>query len=236
MEHQDKGKFYGIGTKPTQDIPPELLTGETKDQKDKRLWEESKARRAKAFVGKKEELEKQYSAFLNDNSNLKAVEAQGISWGSPGLIVEVFVADYTTNTGLLIEDDLYKKFTPFAKILSASKWNTGPKAEWKAGDVIHIGDAYMAVQVNPMWSAWQEGQKSNQKLMGVEPTQYIRKLYSWIVGGKLYTPHKADFLLDNDMAILSESTIKKFNGPYCFLIDEYELVNINLKIEGNPWA
>lgn len=229
MEHEDKLRYFQPS--PKADVPPAIITGKTRQEDEAEKLALMERKQAEAFEGNKKLLNEKYAAFLADTSSAEKLEKHGIEWGAPGFIVEVFVAEYPSK--VLVGDDISRKFTPYAKILSASPFNEGPKKNWKAGDITHIGDSYMSVQVNPIWEAWHEGQKSNARLMGKEPTQYIRKIYGWIIGGKLYAMDKAKYILTKELTILSEANIKTFQGPWTFLIDDYDIGT--LKVSGNPW-
>ncbi len=235
MEHTDKFKtFYNTKL----DIPPDLTPLTERAEKEKKQLEEMDKRQEEAYQLKIVELKAQYEAWLKDDTVTKQVEAHGLDWGEPGFIIEIFTADFSTQTKLLIDDDLFRKFTPFAKIISASPYNNAPeyhgKKDWKVGDIIHMGDDMASVQVNPNWSAWVEGQKASAKLMGREPMKYIKKVYTYVFGGKLYNPNKSRQVLSNKHAIISEDSVRTFQGPWVFLVSPYELGN--LRIAGNPWA
>ena len=202
-----------------------------KEAEKLRLIEEKKKENYAAF---KQTIEKQYADFLADDSSLKQVQAHGVSFGGPGFIIELFVADFSKNSSLLIMDDIHKKVTPYAKILAVSEYNQGPKADWKVGDVVNIGDGYMNVQLNPMYAAWMDAKAANQRASTKPPPQYIKKIYSWILNGHVYAVDKAKYLMDSNSVVITEDTIRSFPGPYVFLVDDYNIGN--LKITGNPWA
>lgn len=238
MEHIDKGKIWVGNSRSKDDIPPDLSPITERAQKEKEQLAVMEKRQEEVYAAKRLEMQVQYETWLKDDTTLKQIEAHGIDWGEPGFIIEIFTADFSTQTKLLIDDDLYRKFTPFARILSASPYNNSPefhgKKDWKVGDIIHLGDDMASVQVNPNWSTWVEGQKASAKLMGREPMKYIKKIYSLVFGGKLYNPDKSRQVLSNKHAIISEDSVRTYQGPWIFILDPYNVGSI--KITGNPWA
>lgn len=237
MEHQDKNRIFIPGDKSS--VPPDLSPLKEKDRIDQEKMIEAEKKQEEAFHLKRLELLKQYDAFVADTSVIEQIEKHGIDWGVPGFIIHCFVADFSASSKILLDDDLFRKFTPYAKIISASPLNKNTeesnKGDWKPGDIVHISDGLSNVQINPNWEAYQRASLSGGgKLQGKEPPKYIRKIYSWLVNGKLYVPDKARYILTNKYALLNEDSLRQYPGPYVFEVDQYEAGT--KRISGNPWA
>ncbi len=242
MEHTDKGRSGWTPATASNDVPPAIIGAPTREQAEaekKRREAEQQAllaeRQEEAFKSQKAELLRMWDEFIVDRSQVEALATHDIDWADKGFMLEFFVADYTPLSKLLIEDDILRKFSPFAKIVAVSPHNDGRKHNWQIGDIVHMGDAYMNVQVNPMWSAWIEGQKSNQRLMGKEPNKYIRLIYKLLVDGKAYASDKARYMLTNKYTMLDENSIRDFKGPYVFEFSGYDYESLTKRIKGNPW-
>lgn len=231
--HEDKGRVF----MPTSPVPQGtiLLTPEqafaaevSRDKKAKKSAEDGYVELQKMFSDK-------YEEFLKDTSISEKVDKHGIEWVGGGFIVHLFVADFSSESKLILDAGLYQKFTPYAKIISMSPYNTTDAAKrLEVGDVIHLGDYIATAVTNPAWNQYMgQGQSTNQKQVGKPPLQYIRAVYSFITGGKLYYPDKSKFLLSNDLVLLADTDLSKFPGPFVFELDEFSVGT--KKVKNNPF-
>lgn len=256
-EHQDKGRSgWTASTDTGTGVPPAIIGAEKRDakteaqlreaEKKKKLAEEAeklRKRKEEKLIEQRAELNTQWEAFLADTSQIEALALHGIDWATRGFMLQVFIADFAPKSGLLIEDDVLKKVSPYAKIVARSPYNGTTdsledkrKAEWQIGDIVHIGDIYMNYQMNPNWAMWQEANKTNQRFLTPEPPQHIRKIYGWILDGRLYVADKAKYMLNSDFCLMDEKTLSTFPGPYVFEAIDYNYDALTKRITGNPWA
>lgn len=236
-EHQDKLRVFM--PMDTTSVPPELTRTERelkeaqKAEKLKQDLIEAEKREEATLQDKVDELRRQWELFKADSTNLDKVTAHGIEWGIPGFIIEVFVADFANKSGLILDADLYKKTTPYGKILSASPLNESPKNEWKAGDIVYLGDGMANLLVNSDHVAWTEGKKSNARFVGPEPPAYIKKVYATVSDGRLYYPDKSRYVLTDKYTVLTQNNMKEYPGPWCVVFDQF---SVPMRVTGNPFA
>lgn len=231
-QHRDKGHFGWSGgeiPKPTGIIKPswEKTAQEIEEEKRAKLEAE-----ALSFAERKQKLLTKYEQFLEDTTNFDLVNKHPIQWMGMGFIVEIFVADFSDESKLLGLDDVYTKFTPYARVLSASEHNEGPKASIKPGDIVFLGDFIANVRPNKRWEEWAEAGNSNGKLTSEPPIKYIRHVHTWISESKLYFPDKAAYVLSKELTNIDENYLKVFKGPWIFILDP---MSIKWPINYNPF-
>lgn len=174
-----------------------------------------------------------YDRFVADKTNERLVAQHGIDWAEPGFVIELYVLDLKENAKALpLDDDMFIKPTPYAKILSVSPHND-PKRAWNVGDIVFMGDLVANFKLSPKWEHWSFGGKSNAKNDDPEPPKYWKYIYQWIESGKLYYPDKAKYILTPELALLTQENMNTFRGPYVFAIEPYEA---KWRETGNPWA
>lgn len=180
----------------------------------------------------REHLQEQYQKFLDDDKNLKLVEAQGLTWLEPGFILELFVADFNHLSGLKHTDGIYTRYTAVGRVCSVSPENEGPYARIKAGDIVFVGDEMSHIVKNEAWDEWSKTQTKGQQWQMPEPLKYVRKVFDWISRGRLFYPDRGHVLITTNALSMSAEDINKFVGPYVFKVD---IMDVKFKIE-NPWA
>jgi hypothetical protein len=118
------------------------------------------------------------------------------------------------------------------KVLSASPHNPEAK-RFAPGTILHISDSLAHVAENPEWKDWNAAKAANQRFVTKEPTRYIKKVYAWMIEGKMFYPEKARVVLDNKYMMMSSESVQTFPGPFIFTMDLYEIGRFAVK--GNPW-
>lgn len=233
MEHQDKNKVYS----PITPVPPGtiLLTPDQAFAAEMNRDKKAKIKAVESYGEQVQVLSQKFEDFKKDTTISEQVDKHGIEWFGAGFIVHLFVADFSAESKLILDAGLQQKFTPYAKIISASPYNTTDTAKRvKEGDIIHLGDFLATAATNPAWIQFNgQGASTNQKQVGKPPLQYIRAVYTLITGGKLYYPDKAKFLLSNEFVLLADTDLSKFPGPFVFELDEYSIGT--KKINKNPY-
>lgn len=175
-----------------------------------------------------------WEEWLKDETHLKAVESLGIEWLGPGFIIEIFAPDFSDMKSKLVSSDgFYFRVSPYARVLSASPENEGPRGKLKPGDIIYLGDAAANVKKNPEWERWAMAGKSSGKLENKEPIQWIRSVHSWVQQGRLFFTDKAAYLGNNDLVQMDEQRMKIFQGPYVFEVEPNAVRPIRIT---NPWG
>lgn len=233
-EHIDKGKII---------IPGDLVSDadrahirevtEAQRVKEAAQLNEAEQKREIKYNRDREELIRQYDEFVKNTTNLDKVQAMGFEWFNPGHIVEMFVADFSPLMKLEVSKALTQKATPYGKILSSSPLNDQAQ-RFEPGTIIHVSDAMAHVRENPEWLEWSAANRTNQRFAGPEPPRFVKKIYGWIIEGKLFYPDKARLVLDREYAVVSAKGLEDFPGPYIFELDTYEVGRKAIK--GNPWA
>lgn len=233
-EHQDKGKIF---------IPGDLITDQDRQairdmtaqtqEKDITQLKEAEVRRLEKFNADRQELLRQYDEFVKDTTNLDKVQEMGLEWFNPGHIIEMFVADFSNVAKLVVAKAISQKATPYGKVLSSSPLNE-PSQRFAPGTIIHISDSLAHVRENPEWTEWFAASRTNQRFVTQEPLRYVKKIYAWVIEGKLFYPDKARLVLDPEYAVVSTKALENFPGPYIFELDTFEVGRKVVK--GNPWA
>ena len=181
-----------------------------------------------------EDLKEKYNAFVADNTNLEKVKKHGMGWLTTGYIVELFCPDFSDKSGLLgvKEQDIYRRYTGVAKVLSASHMNEGERGKIKEGDIVLIGDDLHQMSRNPKWYDWINAQPNQVK--GKEaPIEFIRKVHRFIEGGLVYLVNRGESTANTRGIEVSLETIGQFKEPLVFRVPPMDIL---FKITGDPWA
>ena len=183
----------------------------------------------------REDIVQKYNEWLADTKHLDAVKALEIEWLGPGFIIEVFAPDFTEKSSLQGIAGLYLRISPYARILSCSPYNEGPRLDaLKAGDVVYIGDVASNIKENIEWKRWAEAKEKTgtQKFETPEPIQWIRSVHAWVQQGKLFFPDKATYMADSDLVQMDQKRMNKYLGPFIFEVE----AGVVMKKIKKPWG
>lgn len=204
----------------------------TKKPKNKELTDSQKQR---FFEEKKAIMLQKWDEFLADNSVEEKIKEHGNEWISDGFIVHIFAPDFKEDSDFMLQDDFYRKVTPYGKVISVSPWNEQPNAKrLQVGDIVHMGDGFSNVQINRDWLEYTQAMtQSGGRIKMEEPPKYIKKYYGMVVEGKLYHPDKSKFMLTNELLILGSKFLNTYKGEFVFELSEFECPK--RKVTKNPW-
>lgn len=142
-----------------------------KNEEENRIKaEEERKRRIELFNVKLEE-------FKNDNSYFE--DYKNIEFNNPGVLIRLFVFEEPMNTGLILDESMFKSPTAYARVIKGGK-----DSMYSQGDLVTISDSMTQWDENPEFLHLVEAYKKRPLPPGLPPLesvqQYIPRLREWM--------------------------------------------------------
>lgn len=172
----------------------------------------------KAEVITEERLIEKFKAFHRDTKSLEGIEKWGYSLPTAEVLVELFVADFTAEAGL-IGTDYYTRYTPVGRILLVgTECPQYFKDTVQVGSYIVMEDGMVGQMLNPEWKAHKQATENPQYSNFNEvPPQFITRHLKMIDQGWYFHPDKTELCLDSKfISMWTSKGIGEFKGPYVF--------------------
>lgn len=176
-----------------------------------------------------------FNQFKEDQTCRFAVRKYGYEFLEQAALVELFVV--RMNEGMehldVGEYDLYT--TPYFKVVERGKGLSRSYRRYlKPGRIFAVKDLIMTQTLNPAHEVYEKAKDSPNFLPeeSEEPLRYIRAIHSWFANGWYFCLDKGPLVFDQDFIGNMQGFMRKFNGPWTFLLPASE---ITARVKKSPF-